>query len=65
MSRVVAIVSADGPANIGDLLCDLSQIGDVAVGYRMRLLCQQQLRPVHARRLAYFKKVLAGDTWYE
>jgi hypothetical protein len=62
---MVAIVSSDGHSNVGDLLCDLSQIGDVSVGYRARLLCKQQPRPVNARRLAYFKKVLAGDTWYE
>jgi hypothetical protein len=32
MSRVVAIVSADGPANVGDLICDLSPVGTLTQG---------------------------------
>ena len=62
---LIAIVSSDYyAANVGDLLVDLSQIGDASVGYRARLLCKPQPRPTaNTRRLAYFKKVLAGDTW--
>jgi hypothetical protein len=36
-AQVIAIVSSDGPANVGDLFVFLFPVGGVAVGYRSGL----------------------------
>jgi hypothetical protein len=66
MKAVVAIVSADGPANVGDLLCDLSTVGCLE-GKETPAAAVENLPGTGATLiagwLAYWKKVLAefGD----
>jgi hypothetical protein len=62
--KVIAIVSSDGPANVGDLLVSLYPVGDVAVGYRPLAVagaaCVQRETSVRKETLAHISAVIAG-----
>lgn len=49
------LVSANGPANVGDLFVNLSPVAGLAIGYRQRLLFAGPASPVmNALWLVYY-----------
>jgi hypothetical protein len=58
MTNAVHIIDSDGPANVGDLVVILSQIGELPDGYREAPLYEQPTR--FRKELAHIRDVRRG-----